>query len=94
LENNGEIGSNRRQGDYHQQYSDDSDSGSRRRGMMDKKRGRSNKRSEPDNIKRKKAKRDDYSGPDLLPPPIRQQMTRIFEKCYQAVEESRAEDEQ
>lgn len=93
MENNGEIGSSRRHGDYHQQYSDESDSGSRRRGMMDKKRGRA-KRSEPDNIKRKKVKRDDYSGPDLLPPPIRQQMTRIFEKCYQAVEESRAEDEQ
>ncbi|KAI8344521.1 SNF2 family N-terminal domain-containing protein [Chlamydoabsidia padenii] len=103
LENNGELVSshhhlngstNRRLGNG--DYSDDSDSGSRRgrRAMMDgsnKKRGRP-KKSEPEN-KHKKTKRDDCSGPDIIPPHIRHQMTQIFEKCYKAVEESRAEDE-
>ncbi|KAI8093601.1 SNF2 family N-terminal domain-containing protein [Halteromyces radiatus] len=79
-------------------YSDESDSGAKRggrRSMIDdggpKKRGRP-KKGELES-KRKKSKREDYSGPDLIPPRIRQQMTAIFEKCYKAVEESRAEDE-
>ncbi|ORZ22517.1 SNF2 family N-terminal domain-domain-containing protein [Absidia repens] len=83
-------------------YSDESDSGLKRGrrdanafAMMDdsgyKKRGRP-KKGEMDS-KRKKTKREDYSGPDIIPPRIRQQMTKIFENCYKAVEESRAEDE-
>ncbi|ORZ23429.1 SNF2 family N-terminal domain-domain-containing protein [Absidia repens] len=96
--NNGTAG--RRRGDKESiHYSDDSDSGAKRGGrrtaMMDdsnsKKRGRP-KKGEPEN-KRKKSKREDYSGPDIIPPHIRQQMTTVFETCYKAVEESRAEDE-
>ena len=59
-----------------------------------KKRGRP-KKGEPEatSKKRRGAKKDDL-GPDPVPPHIRQQMTRIFELCYKAVEESTDEDEE
>ncbi|KAI7852974.1 SNF2 family N-terminal domain-containing protein [Circinella umbellata] len=59
-----------------------------------KKRGRP-KKGEPEatSKKRRGVKKDDF-GPDPLPPHIRQQMTRIFELCYKAVEESTDEDEE
>lgn len=77
-------------------YSDESDEnlkrGNRKEEAGPKKRGRP-KKGEVEN-KRKRAKKEEYSGPDIIPPRIRQQMTDIFLKCYKAVEESRAEDEE
>ncbi|KAI8136687.1 Bromodomain-containing protein, partial [Fennellomyces sp. T-0311] len=59
-----------------------------------KKRGRP-KKGEPEKKRSRPRKEDNgLSGPDPLPPHIRQQMTRIFELCYQAVEESTEEDEE
>ncbi|KAI9258084.1 SNF2 family N-terminal domain-containing protein [Phascolomyces articulosus] len=59
-----------------------------------KKRGRP-KKGDPPEKKRSRARKDDgLSGPDPLPPHIRQQMTRVFELCYEAVEESTDEDEE
>ncbi|ORZ00685.1 SNF2 family N-terminal domain-domain-containing protein [Syncephalastrum racemosum] len=55
-----------------------------------KKRGRPNKK-ETDR-KRGRGKKS-QNEPDLLPPPIRAQMTRILEECYKAVEEATDENE-
>ncbi|KAG0183555.1 hypothetical protein DFQ29_002610 [Apophysomyces sp. BC1021] len=59
-------------------------------GSYPKKRGRP-KKGEPE--KRKHPKKDELSGPDLVSPPVRHQMTRIFEESYNAVLESVEEDE-
>ncbi|KAI9290204.1 SNF2 family N-terminal domain-containing protein [Umbelopsis sp. AD052] len=58
-----------------------------------KKRGRP-KKAELDPKRKRGKKGSELSGPDPLPPPIRQQMTRIFMQCYEAVENSIAEDEE
>lgn len=45
--------------------------------------------------KRKRGKKaSELTGPDPLRPEIRKQMTRIFMQCYEAVENSIAEDEE
>ncbi|KAF7731676.1 hypothetical protein EC973_008847 [Apophysomyces ossiformis] len=59
-------------------------------GSYPKKRGRP-KKGEPD--KRKHPRKDELAGPDTVAPHVRQQMTRIFEECYNAVLESVEEDE-
>lgn len=56
-----------------------------------KKRGRPNKK-EADR-KRGRGKKAENE-PDLLPPAMRAQMTRILDECYKAVEEATDEDEQ
>ncbi|KAI8336435.1 SNF2 family N-terminal domain-containing protein [Choanephora cucurbitarum] len=60
---------------------------------LSKKRGRP-KKAEPE-PKRKRGKNDvDLNKPDTVSPPVREAMTRIFEACYQAVEEATEEDEE
>ncbi|KAI9497938.1 SNF2 family N-terminal domain-containing protein [Zychaea mexicana] len=66
---------------------------------LNKKRGRP-KKGEPDysssssSKKKSRQKKDDKSASDPLSPPLRQQLTRIFDACYKAVEESTEEDEE
>ncbi|CDS03051.1 hypothetical protein LRAMOSA00453 [Lichtheimia ramosa] len=56
-----------------------------------KKRGRP-KKAEPEKKRSRARKDEELSGPDPLPPHIRQQMTHVFETCYRAVEEAEDED--
>ncbi|CAM0136011.1 ATP-dependent DNA helicase Snf21 [Umbelopsis sp. WA50703] len=58
--------------------------------MASKKRGRPKK---PEDARRKRGRKGaDASGPDPYPPNVRAQMTRIFMQCYEAVENSIADD--
>ena len=58
-----------------------------------KKRGRPKKLEEVVPDRRKKSKQASGAGDETLEPRIRKEMTRLFEECYNAVEESTEEDE-
>ncbi|KAI8997113.1 SNF2 family N-terminal domain-containing protein [Pilobolus umbonatus] len=61
---------------------------------LNKKRGRPPKRGEIESKRKRGRKETELSRPDSVQPHLREEMTRIFNECYNAVEEAVEEDEE